>query len=270
MLTQTRKRTRAPRPEQQAEELRAEGVRVRFEGVKAVDDVDLTLHRGELLGLIGPNGAGKTTLVNALTGFERPTGGAVFLDSLEITGWAPQRLGRLGIARTFQAVRLFGNLTAFENVELGALGVGVPRHEARRLAWTLLTRMGLEAKAHRTASGLPYGDERRLGFLRALATNPAFLLLDEPAAGLNDSESDELIGAIGEIRDEFGCGVLVIEHDMRLIMRLCERIQVLDYGKTICIGTPVEVQADPAVVTAYLGVTREPRQRTGRADDAPG
>lgn len=231
-------------------------VRVHFGGVKAVDGVDLAVRRGEILGLIGPNGAGKTTLVNAVTGFQRPTSGRVFLDDLDVTGWASERLGSLGVARTFQAVRLFGNLTAFENIELGALGVGLPRREARRTAWTLLERMDLAEKADQPAAGLPYGDERRLGILRALATGPSFLLLDEPAAGLNETESDELMMAIARIRDEFGCGILVIEHDMRLIMRLCERIQVLDYGKTISIGNAAEVQADPAVIEAYLGAGR--------------
>jgi ABC-type branched-subunit amino acid transport system ATPase component len=266
VLAQALKRSGAPRPRQRAEELRCLDIRVHFGGVKAVDGVDLALQRGEIVGLIGPNGAGKTTLVNAVTGYETPTSGQVFLDELGVTGWPPERLGKAGVARTFQAVRLFGNLTAFENVELGALGVGVPRREARRRAWTLLERMRLAAKAHRPAAALPYGDERRLGFLRALATSPSFLLLDEPAAGLNESESDELMTAIGEIRDEFECGVLVIEHDMRLIMRLCERIQVLDHGKTISIGTAAEVQRSPAVIEAYLGSKRHYDGAGGHGD----
>ena len=260
-----RKRGRTAGAGLDVNELRSEGVRVHFEGVKAVDGVDLTLRRGELLGLIGPNGAGKTTLVNALTGYQRPTAGAVFLGDLDVTGWVPNRLGPMGLARTFQAVRIFGELTALENVEMGGLGVGMPREEARRQAWELLDRMQIADKAHQMASALPYGDERKLGFLRALSTRPTFLLLDEPAAGLNEAESDELMLAIGAIRTDFGCGILVIEHDMRLIMRLCERIHVLDYGKTISEGTPEDIKSDRAVITAYLGKKGE-RDDAGDAD----
>lgn len=239
-----------------ASAVRAENVKVHFVGVKAVDGVDLTLRSGEILGLIGPNGAGKTTLVNALTGFQPPTEGRVFLDDIEITGWAPERIGRLGLGRTFQGIRLFGELTAFENVELGALGVGVSRNEARRRATELLERMNLSDRADQKASSLPYGDERRIGLLRVLAMMPRFLMLDEPAAGMNEAESDDLRAAIASIRDEFVCGVLVIEHDMRVIMTLCERIQVLDHGKTISVGAPAEIQRDPAVIMAYLGTKR--------------
>jgi ABC-type branched-subunit amino acid transport system ATPase component len=227
--------------------------------VKAVDGVGVQLRSGEILGLIGPNGAGKTTLVNALTGFQKPTEGRVFLDDVDITGWAPHRIGRRGLGRTFQGVRIFRELTAFENVELGALGVGASRKEARTRASELLERMHLADRADRKAGTLPYGDERRIGLLRVLAMLPAFLMLDEPAAGMNEAESDDLMAAVAEIRDEFGCGVLVIEHDMRVIMGLCERIQVLDYGKTISVGTPTEVQRDPAVITAYLGTKRGAR-----------
>ena len=219
----------------------------------------MQLRSGEILGLIGPNGAGKTTLVNALTGFQKPTEGRVFLDDVDITGWAPHRIGRRGLGRTFQGVRIFRELTAFENVELGALGVGASRKEARTRASELLERMHLADRADRKAGTLPYGDERRIGLLRVLAMLPAFLMLDEPAAGMNEAESDDLMAAVAEIRDEFGCGVLVIEHDMRVIMGLCERIQVLDYGKTISVGTPTEVQRDPAVITAYLGTKRGAR-----------
>ncbi len=240
-----------------AERLECRGLKVHFQGVKAVDGVDLALRRGEILGLIGPNGAGKTTLVNALTGFQRPTAGSVYLEGVEVTGWPPDRLARAGLARTFQAVRLFAGLTVLENVELGAVGVGMGRREGQRWAWELLGRLDLTEIADVPAAGVPHGMERRLAIVRALATRPSFLLLDEPAAGLNEAESDALVDALAAIKDDFACALMVIEHDMRVIMRLCERIQVLDYGKTISIGTSAEVQSDPAVLTAYLGTARE-------------
>ena len=241
---------------QEVESLKAKGVVVHFSGIKAVDGVELELKRGEILGLIGPNGAGKTTLVNAITGFQPMMAGTVFLAGRDASGWSPDRLAREGLARTFQNARLFGGLTAFENIEVGALGVERGREAARQLAWHLLERLGLERSADIAASALPYGMERRLAIARALATRPRFLLLDEPAAGLNEVEGDELISVIQVVRDEFGCGVLVIDHDMRLIMGLCERIQVLDHGRTICLGNPQEVVADPRVIEAYLGSTR--------------
>jgi branched-chain amino acid transport system ATP-binding protein len=233
--------------------LEARGLKVHFGGVRAVDGVDLVLSKGEILGLIGPNGAGKTTLVNALSGFQKPTAGTVALSGDDVTGWAPPRLARRGLTRTFQSVRLFPGLTVLENVELGGVGVGMRRAAARRWARELLARLRLDHLADRWADGLPHGLERRLGIVRALAAKPRFLLLDEPAAGLNEQESDELVASLTLIRDDFECALVVIEHDMRLIMRLCERIQVLDYGKTISIGTPAEVRRDPAVLTAYLG-----------------
>ncbi len=240
-----------------AQMLECRGLKVHFAGVKAVDGVDLVLHRGEILGLIGPNGAGKTTLVNALTGFQRPTAGSVYLEGVEVTGWPPNRLARAGLARTFQAVRLFAGLTVLENVELGAVGIGIGRREAQRWAWELLERLELTEVADVAAAAVPHGMERRLAIVRALATRPAFLLLDEPAAGLNEAESDALVDALAAIRNDFACALMVIEHDMRVIMRVCERIQVLDYGKTISIGTSGEVQSDPAVLKAYLGTVRE-------------
>jgi ABC-type branched-subunit amino acid transport system ATPase component len=233
--------------------LEARELKVHFGGVHAVDGIDLVVRKGEILGLIGPNGAGKTTLVNALSGFQKPTTGTVLLDGTDVTGWSPHRLARRGLARTFQSVRLFPDLTVLENVELGGVGVGMRRPAARRWARDLLERLKLGDREQLYATGLPHGLERRLGIVRALAAKPAFLLLDEPAAGLNEQESDELVTSLSVIRDDFSCALMVIEHDMRVIMRLCERIQVLDYGKTISIGRPAEVRKDPAVLTAYLG-----------------
>ena len=233
--------------------LEARGLKVHFGCVRAVDGVDLVLTKGEILGLIGPNGAGKTTLVNALSGFQKPTAGTVLMNGRDVTGLSPHRLARRGLARTFQSVRLFPSLTVLENVELGGVGVGMRRPAARKWARELLERLKLDDKTSLYATGLPHGLERRLGIVRALAAKPTFLMLDEPAAGLNEQESDELVSSLMLIRDDFSCALVVIEHDMRLIMRLCERIQVLDYGRTISIGTPAQVRRDPAVLTAYLG-----------------
>ncbi len=240
----------------------ARGVSVRFEGLKALDGVDLTFRRGEILGLIGPNGAGKTTMVNVLSGFQRPTTGSLFLNGRDVTNRSPHHFAKLGVARTFQTGRLFKKLTVLENVELGALGVDGKPQEARARAWALLDRLSLTNKAHLAAGGLPYGEQRLLGILRALSSTPAFLLLDEPAAGLNEMETRELLGTISRLRDDFQCGVLVIEHDMRLIMGVSERIQVLDHGKFLTVGTPDEVRRNPAVIEAYLG--------TGGASGAEG
>ena len=190
-----------------AELLEARGLKVHFGGVHAVDGVDLAIRKGEILGLIGPNGAGKTTLVNALSGFQKPTAGTVLLDGADVTGWSPHRLARRGLARTFQAVRLFPDLTVLENVELGGVGVGMRRPAARRWARALLERLSLGDKASLYATGLPHGLERRLGIVRALAAKPAFLLLDEPAAGLNEQESDELVDSLSLIRDDFSLRV---------------------------------------------------------------
>jgi branched-chain amino acid transport system ATP-binding protein len=236
------------------------GIAVHFEGIKALDGVDLELRQGEILGLIGPNGAGKTTLVNALTGFQAPTTGAVTLAGAEITEWPPHRRARAGLARTFQNGRSFPDLTVFENVEVGAVGLGVRRSEARARAREALDSVGLSDRGDRAAGSLPSGEERRLQVARALAMRPRFLLLDEPAAGLNESESDELGTTIAARPERLGCGVLVIEHDMRVIMGLCHRILVLDYGLAISLGTPQQVRSDPAVIAAYLGT---------KADAAP-
>jgi branched-chain amino acid transport system ATP-binding protein len=237
--------------------LEASGIRVQFEGVKAVDGVDLRLAAGEILGLIGPNGAGKTTLVNVLSGFQEPTEGTVTMGDRPVTGWSPQRLARHGLVRTFQAVRLFGGLSVLENVQAGGVAGGLSLRQARRRGLELLAQFGLAQRAELDAASLPLGEERLLGVARAMASAPRILLLDEPAAGLNETEGDELLAVLTTIRDEHGCALLVIEHDMRFMMQLSERIQVLDAGRTISIGTPEHVRSDPAVLTAYLGAGRE-------------
>lgn len=233
--------------------LEARDVRVHFEGVKAVDGVDLRVEVGDILGLIGPNGAGKTTLVNVLSGFQRPTGGSVWLGDVDVTGWAPSELARRGLARTFQSVRLFPAMSVFENVQLGGIGVGLGFREARRKTWEVLDWVGLARRADEDAAGLPHGDAHLVGIARALAAQPRMLLLDEPAAGLNEEESDALLAALAAVRERLDIGLLIVEHDMRLIMRLCDRVHILDYGETLSIGTPDEVRADPRVVEAYLG-----------------
>jgi branched-chain amino acid transport system ATP-binding protein len=239
--------------------LEAVGVSVNFAGLKAVDDVDLALDQGEILGLIGPNGAGKTTLVNALSGYQEVAAGKVRIGDEDITGWRPHRLVGKGLARTFQSVRLFPRLSVLDNVAVGALALGISRRKAEERARELLEQMQLTSIVHTLGNSLSHGHERRVGILRALATRPTFLLLDEPAAGLNEAESDELVETLAALPADFGLGLLVIEHDMRLVMRLSHRVHVIDHGKTIAIGTPAEVRADPAVLEAYLGSKRAAR-----------
>jgi branched-chain amino acid transport system ATP-binding protein len=233
--------------------LRASGIQVRFQGVKALEDVEIELERGEILGLIGPNGAGKTTLVNVLSGYQRPTAGRVLIDDVDVTRMPPHRRVSLGLVRTFQNVRIFPRLTVLDNVRLGAFAAGADRRTSRDLAMSLLERVGLGDRAHQAAGALPYGAERRLGIVRALAARPRFLLLDEPAAGLNDRETDTLIASLRVLPEEHDLGMLVIEHDMRVIMGLSRRIHVLDHGKTLSIGTPEVVRQDRAVHRAYFG-----------------
>jgi branched-chain amino acid transport system ATP-binding protein len=234
--------------------LDAAGVDVGFEGVRALDGVDLTLARGEILGLIGPNGAGKTTLVNVLSGFLRPTAGRVTLGARRLDGLTPQQLGRAGIVRTFQSARLFSGLSVADNVEIGGLGRGLGRRRARREAFALLEWLGLDGYADIPAKALPFGLERRVGIARALALDPRFLLLDEPAAGLGEAEAQDFVRLVAEIGKRYSCGILLIEHNMPVVMRVCHRVQVLAGGRTLAIGTPDAVQADAAVRQAYLGV----------------
>jgi branched-chain amino acid transport system ATP-binding protein len=233
--------------------LQAHGVTVRFGGLVAVDDVNISLERGEILGLIGPNGAGKTTLVNVLSGFQRPLAGEIFVGERDCTGFARHRFAHAGVVRTFQAVRLFRGLTVSENVEIGYVSRGLGRAAARRRAAQILDELKLGEKAGYRAAALSYGEERRVGLARALAVNPRFLLLDEPAAGLAATEAEELRKLIVDIRSKYDCGILVIEHNMALVMNLCERIQVLDSGRTLAAGTPGEIRANAGVRRAYLG-----------------
>jgi len=233
--------------------LQAEGVSVAFGGLQVLRGVDLKLPRGEALGLIGPNGAGKTTLVNVLSGFLAPDAGTVSLDDADVSGRSPTHLARAGLSRTFQAALPFPHLSGLESVAVGAMGVGVDRRRAVAVAAEVLTRLGMHEQAALPAGSLPPASQRLLGVARALATGPSYLLLDEPAAGLSELEGEELTSILRGVIEDFGCGILLIEHEMSVVMSLCPRVQVIDDGVTLRVGSPAEIQADPAVVEAYLG-----------------
>lgn len=220
-----------------------------FRGLRALDGVSLEVRDGEIVGLIGPNGSGKTTLLNVASGVLEPTAGRVVIGGIDATRRSPYAISRLGVGRTFQQIRLFAEMTVRENVEVGA----VARRQGLGAVSELLERLGLAAEADRLAVTLSYGQQRRAEIARALAGRPRFLLLDEPAAGMNEAESDALLETIRGIRDDERCAVLIVDHDLRLIMRLCERIHVLAEGRTISEGTADEVRRDPAVIEAYLG-----------------
>lgn len=233
--------------------LGAEGLALAFGGLRVLNGVDLTLRRGEALGLIGPNGAGKTTLVNVLSGFQAADAGTVRMDGADVSGRSPVRLARAGLSRTFQAALPFPHLSGLESVAIGALGMGVGRRRAVTVAAEVLEALGLGELAARPAGSLPPARQRLLGVARALATGPRYLLLDEPAAGLSEGEAAELVAILRGVLADFGCGILLIEHEIDVVMGLCPRVQVLDDGVTLRIGSPEEIQADPAVVEAYLG-----------------
>ncbi|MDY5940533.1 MAG: ABC transporter ATP-binding protein [Eubacteriales bacterium] len=241
---------------------------ITFGGLHAVDDVNLKIEKGQLYGLIGPNGAGKTTIFNLITGVYRPTTGSILLDGVNIAGKPTAEINRLGIARTFQNIRLFTKLTARDNVKVGltnaypySLVSGIFRLPSyyrsekamNERAGELLSVLGLEGEAEVEAANLPYGKQRKLEIARALATSPKLLLLDEPAAGMNPQETEELMRTIALIRERFGVTILLIEHDMHLVSGICEELTVLNFGRELARGKTAEVLRDPKVVTAYLG-----------------
>jgi branched-chain amino acid transport system ATP-binding protein len=244
----------APVPHEADHLMEAVGVSKHFRGVHALDGVSLQVAAGEIVGLIGPNGSGKTTLLNVLSGVYAPTAGKVLCDGRAVAGFRPNRIARMGVGRTFQNIRLFGHLTVRQNVQVGSVSGRVTKGVDHRAdVDRLLARFGLSSRADVQALNLPYGAQRRVEIARALAGRPYFLLLDEPAAGMNEMESDALLETIMGVRAEFGCGILIVDHDLRLIMRLCERIHVLAEGRTLASGTPEEVRRDETVIEVFLG-----------------
>lgn len=236
--------------------LSARDMTVRFGGLVAVSQISIDLPAGKIVGLIGPNGAGKTTVVNCLTGFQRLSAGTVSIDDRNVTGWKPRQLRRAGISRTFQGGRLFRDLSVMDNLTAVGFALGFSRTRTREQAHALLGWLGVSGVADAAAGILPYTDQRRVDIARALMGQPAFLLLDEPAAGMSDAECDELIDIIRVLPKRFGCGVLLIEHNMHVVTSVCGRMQVLDGGRNLANGTPDQVMGNPEVIAAYLGDAR--------------
>jgi len=222
-------------------------------GVRSPPGVTLEIDRHEVVGLIGPNGAGKTTLINLITGFDLPSSGTITLGEEDVSRWRVNRRARAGLARTFQHGHLFRALSVAENVQLGALGVGMSAGEARRVCFELLDALELRDRAEVPAGALPHGEEQKVSVARALASLPRYVLLDEPAAGLSDSDLQSFAALVRRVRDEYGAGVLLVDHNMALIMDVCDRIHVLDQGRTLAAGTPEEIRRNIDVAAAYLG-----------------
>jgi branched-chain amino acid transport system ATP-binding protein len=234
-------------------QLEAKDVHVTFGGLKALSGVNLSLRAGDILGLIGPNGAGKTTMVNVLSGFQKPTRGYVTLDSQNVSTLSARKMAQVGIARSFQSARLFRGLTVLENLVVAGLGIGLSKNAAITQAREILGWMGFQRGYDSLCSALPYSEERRISIARALALQPSFALLDEPASGMNEKECEHLMETIVQIPKQFGCGVMLIEHNMQVIMNVCQRIHVLDGGKSLAEGSPAEIRKDASVLRAYLG-----------------